>query len=428
MDKQEFYSMVETRDDWSFSDVSRSARNELTHSYHKYPAKFIPQLAQALIEEYTTEGHFIWDGFCGSGTLNLEALRNGRGSIGTDINPISILISRVKTTPLEPESLRRYNEELVDKVYNHKIKSERYYISHDVLNGNLNVLKNWFSKESLLQLSQLLLEIKSQKNRQFRQFSLCAFSGILKRSSYWLNSSVKSQIDPEKNPEEPLVYFKRQIKQMEKANKELYEELGTSQTKVNIFKHNAKHRLPKRIPKFDCIITSPPYVVSYDYSDIFRLSTYFLHYQPDYGNFKRSFIGTPLVKNSKKHFNSSAPDQSIIKNISDTRIRKTLAEYYKDMSVFFKNAQHHIKKGGRLIMVVGDTELRGVSIPNVYLLYKIASNLNWSLENLYEREIPVKILPTSRDPINGRFTSKKNGNYSERYEKEYILVLKGVAN
>lgn len=116
MNKEEFYSMVEPRDDWSFSDIPRSETRELTHSYHLYPAKFIPQLARAFINEYTDEGGFIWDSFCGSGTLNLEALRTNRNSVGTDINHIAVLISRVKTTPLNPEKLEAYVEELVQNI------------------------------------------------------------------------------------------------------------------------------------------------------------------------------------------------------------------------------------------------------------------------------------------------------------------------
>jgi len=176
--------------------------------------------------------------------------------------------------------------------------------------------------------------------------------------------------------------------------------------------------------KMDCIITSPPYVVSYDYSDIFKLSTYFLFYQDDYGLFRKSFIGTPLRKDNSRYFNIAAPDQPIVDSIGDTGIRKGLSQYYRDMNAFFQNAKRHLKNSRRLIMVVGDTQLRGVRIPNAYLLNKIASGIGWSLERVYEREIPVKILPTFRDEATGKFTNRQNSNCSERYEKEYILVLR----
>ena len=425
MNKEEFYSMVETRDDWSFANVPRSETKEITHSYHKYPAKFIPQLARAFINEYTEEGGFIWDSFCGSGTLNLEALRNNRNSVGTDINPVAVLISRVKTTSLDPEKLEIYIEDLVHNLETKKVYDERYYVRKGVLNGNLNVLKAWFSEESLIELGHILWHIKKlDYSTKYREFGLCAFSSILKRSSYWLSSSIKSQKDPDKKPEEPLLYLKRQLNSMKKANKSLYDELMDNTTQVRIFRHNSKHRLPKSIKKFDCIITSPPYVVSYDYSDIFRLSTYFLFYQEDYRKFRETFIGTPLIKKRQRGLDETNPELHIINSINNAGLKKGLAEYYGSMGGFFYKSRFHIKKDGLLVMVIGDTALRGVEIPNAYLLSKIAEMNGWCLENAYEREVPVKILPTSRDPITGKFTSKQNGNYSKRYEKEYILVFR----
>lgn len=48
-------------DEWSFSSVSRANTSTLTHSYHRYPAKFIPQLVDKLIQQYTKEGDLVVD-------------------------------------------------------------------------------------------------------------------------------------------------------------------------------------------------------------------------------------------------------------------------------------------------------------------------------------------------------------------------------
>ena len=425
MDEKDFYSMTEPKDDWAFSYLSRAETKEFSHSYHKYPAKFIPQLARALIEEYTDKEDFILDPFCGSGTLNVEAFRTNRNSLGTDINPVAVLISRVKTTPLEPEALSSYKEELLKDLHTPTIQSEEFYRSNGVLNGNVDMLKKWFSNDSLLELGHILWYIQEKRTeKKYCEFALCAFSSILKRSSYWLNSSIKSQIDPDKEPEKPIFYFERQMKAMEKANELFYHENDDNPTQVHIFEHNAKHRLPSKIQKPDCIITSPPYLVSYDYSDIFRLSTYFLFYQPDYRQFRWAFIGTPLQKDDLRHFKFSVPCLQLINSITDKGIRRTVTEYYKDMGLFFKNASYNLKENGRLIMVVGDTKLRGVKIPNAHLLTEIANRFGWTIEKVYERVIPVKILPTFRDAISGRFTNRDNPNCSERYNKEYILIFR----
>ncbi|MBI4377967.1 MAG: hypothetical protein HY578_02600 [Nitrospinae bacterium] len=38
--------------EWSFIDYKPSDTSKLTHCYHRYPAKFIPQLGERLFDEY----------------------------------------------------------------------------------------------------------------------------------------------------------------------------------------------------------------------------------------------------------------------------------------------------------------------------------------------------------------------------------------
>ena len=82
----------------------------LTHNYHPFPAKFIPHLPQILIKQFSKSGDTVFDPFSGSGTTLVEARLLGRPSIGTDINPISILASKVKTTALDKDEI-----ELIEK-------------------------------------------------------------------------------------------------------------------------------------------------------------------------------------------------------------------------------------------------------------------------------------------------------------------------
>ena len=86
-----------------YLSIPQSETTKFTHSIHAYPAKFIPQIPQRIIEEFSNERHTVLDPFCGSGTTLLEAKILGRDSIGFDINPIGVLTSRVKTESLTPE-------------------------------------------------------------------------------------------------------------------------------------------------------------------------------------------------------------------------------------------------------------------------------------------------------------------------------------
>ncbi len=71
-----------------------------THNFYRYPARFSPQFARAAIEAFSRPGDTIFDPFMGGGTAAVEALAAGRKFIGSDINSLSVFVTKVKTTPL----------------------------------------------------------------------------------------------------------------------------------------------------------------------------------------------------------------------------------------------------------------------------------------------------------------------------------------
>jgi len=95
-------------EDWSFGNLKPSQTLWGPHGYHRYPAKFIPQLVRRLIESYSTARSLVGDPFLGSATTGIEALRTGRAFWGADINPVALLISRAKCNPVDPDESQRY--------------------------------------------------------------------------------------------------------------------------------------------------------------------------------------------------------------------------------------------------------------------------------------------------------------------------------
>src|ERR671931_460207 len=71
------------------------AATQPIHRWFRYREGFSP----ALITELGL-GARILDPFCGSGSIMVGAAQQGRASVGIDVNPLAIFISRVKLTPL----------------------------------------------------------------------------------------------------------------------------------------------------------------------------------------------------------------------------------------------------------------------------------------------------------------------------------------
>jgi DNA modification methylase len=82
----------------SRTPVSIGPRRTATpHEYYRYPARFSPDLAAAVIKALTEPGDLVSDYFLGGGTTLVEARMAGRIGVGSDINALSAFVSRVKT-------------------------------------------------------------------------------------------------------------------------------------------------------------------------------------------------------------------------------------------------------------------------------------------------------------------------------------------
>jgi DNA methylase len=91
--------------------VSLGIRRTATpHEFYRYPARFSPQLAAAAISAFTDVGDLVADYFVGGGTTLVEARLASRLGFGSDINSLSVFVSRVKTRLYSHGDLRQVDE------------------------------------------------------------------------------------------------------------------------------------------------------------------------------------------------------------------------------------------------------------------------------------------------------------------------------
>jgi hypothetical protein len=74
-------------------------RTTSTHEFYRYPARFRPEIASALISAFTQPGGLVIDPFVGGGTTLVESRLASRVAVGNDVNQLATFVARVKSTP-----------------------------------------------------------------------------------------------------------------------------------------------------------------------------------------------------------------------------------------------------------------------------------------------------------------------------------------
>lgn len=425
----QMFSSKQVDDGWSFAEYKPSETGKWTHGYHRYPAKFIPQLVEKLVDEYIQDNNAtINDPFMGCGTTIVTGISRGLFTSGTDINRIAFLITKAKATPIDPELLSKKIDSVLLKLSDLEEDQPSLFpkLKPIIPEKHIQRIDYWFSEGAKLELGLILGAIYEEDNQDIKDFLTVAFSHVLKSCSIWMQGSTKPTRDFHKKPTKPLVAFRRHLMKMQRGNNAFWK-VVPQETKndlarhLNIMRDDARKQ-PSESNSVDLVITSSPYVTSYEYADLHQLSTAWLDLADDLIEYRKEFIGTARKNHSEKDI-KSVIGQKIVSQMSekDIKMSKEIETYFVDMQEVFNESYRILRKGGRCCFVIGNTRLKGIDILNAEVFAESLQGSGFALDRIIKREIPSKILPQKRDDKSGRFASNDEAN-SEAYPTEYIVI------
>ncbi len=424
---------------WSFAHDKYEV---YSHNYHRYPAKFIGPLAKRLIEEECNEKDIVCDPFGGCGTTLVEAKINGRESFGFDINPVAKLITEVKVKPINPDTLIDAQDRLVRRMEDSQAVGSDYYKATERI-------QYWFSKGSYDALSHIHSAILEEEKPDIQKFFICALSHCLKNASRWLMKSIKPTIDSNKQEIDVFKTFINHLNRMVKKNEIFYHYLKAEKRlslASNIYLQDITKKNHSKL-KADLIITSPPYVTSYEYGDLHQLTLLWLGHKKyknwgthirDFRSFKSYFIGSSLriddfigsslcIDNQAAHRLGSDIALNIVKQMeqSNKALSRKINTYFLRMNKAFRSIHRLLRKDKKACIIIGNTNLLGVSILNAQVALEQLLNLGFDLDDVIKRDANTrKMIAPYRDKDTGKFTSKTTRGKVLAYHEEYILKVK----
>lgn len=414
-----FDNIPENRE-WAFESVRST--EQWTHGYHRYPAKFLPDVVRKIIEEYANGSKLIADLFAGCGTTLVEAKVHGISSVGVDINPVAQLITKVKTTPLAPDALQQAYTALVNLFDKYNESDYEDIKKHERIDY-------WYTPSQKAKIAFLYDKVfHLEVDDDTKDFFYVCISHILKNCSWWLQSGTKPQRDMEKEPEDPFNEFKRHCNKMIGWNEKFYNELsniGYLGIPCEIYLGDARHTSITS-ESIDAIITSPPYVTSYEYADIHQLTAYWMEYISDIHEFRKKFIGSSYSGNDSLIVPNSKQAQKIVNDLSENskHIARDVAQYFNDMQEVAKEMARVLAPNGHACIVIGNTKIKEVQIKSAEVFYEFLRNAGLRKVTVIKRSIPHKLMPTLRDKNTGRFTKLDNPNCKKVYPNEYVIIMK----
>lgn len=431
--------------DLDFHDQSSSYAS---HNFHSFPAKFPPQLPRKFIMGLTDPGEIVLDPMMGSGTTVLEALLSGRRGMGTDIDPLALMITKVKltsTSALEAAQLAKGIVEEAKVACRERRSALERALQTKWDRKTRKFVNYWFAQETQVELLALITEIEKVSEPVFRSFFELAFSAIIITKSggvslafdlahtrphrakvvYDRRGRIILGEEVAEDPSPRVQFLTKVLRSpIEEFQKRVESNLG------GLFRFDGSDVWPfvtcgdaQQLPLSDCcidlIVTSPPYASNaIDYMRAHKFSLVWMgHSVDELGQIRKEYIGGEATSDFAFE---DLPDGTaqVVGEVSDRDEKKgrVLHRYYSEMSRALGEMHRVLKPGKAAVVVVGTSVMRGRDTGTQTCLAEIGESMGFEVPR-----IGVRHLDRNRRMMPAGAKVDLDSQIQQRMHEEYVI-------
>lgn len=368
-------------------------RNLSRHRWYFYKEGFSPSLVVKAIEESNLKtDDLILDPFNGSGTVTLTSSINGYRSIGFEVNPFTSFLSTTKSINLKNETFQNLANKTIDICQ----KGEKSYLNtfstftKNAQKGKNKWLFNTDVLESFIAGHNSLNNVANSRSESL--VSLALLSAVMKNS----NAKKDGKCLRYKNNWQEMNLNRNSFISDFRDNIEMISlDLNDKIKQKPIIKTGDSRKLLLGLKdNFKLCITSPPYLNTFDYTDIYRPELFlggFVKSSRELRELRfktvRSHIqvkwNDPIENDFGAIFNEVYSKISARKELlMHDRIPDMILAYFEDMKMILRMLRNKADKSASLWFVVSTSAYANEHIPVDLILADIATKVGWNLKEI----------------------------------------------
>ena len=430
------------------SQLRRQCTRYSAHGLHEYRGKFNPQMVRTVMNILGLNVRDrVWDPFCGSGTVLLEARHQGFDAVGVDLNPLAVAISNAKLSAVDasPGSLENAAQMVAKRVQTKGMWISKSIPDEDALAKRLgrnwlerfpcpDYLVRWFPLPVLAQLLVIVDSIDQVVPPCLREVFRVILSDILREVSWQdpRDLRVRRRGSPAANYpaiEAFITALHSRVNSVLAAQRHISARRGWQSAflgdsgDLQSLDGSAIEFLEKGV---SCVLSSPPYATALPYIDTQRLSIalFGLATTQEIRELDGALVGSREISTRDRraleesiecnHANVAEEVWVLCKALKEAydpdrdgfRRQNTPAviyRYFAGMTQVMKMAKRHLRRRGWLAFIVGPnrTSLGGIKIliDTPGLLATTGSHVGLQLRDMYELDAYRRFSVHSRNSI-----------------------------
>jgi DNA modification methylase len=406
----------------SATDCSTSAR----HRWYVIKEGFSPEVFKSAANSVDlSKLDSVLDPFCGSGTVPLTASLQGHKAYGIEVNPFLEFVSRTKLTRCRPQTVRNYlTDALLGLRRGAKSPLETYSTFSETAKSS-----KWLFNRSVLRSFEGGWRASQEIPVNVRNLlRLCLLGAAMDNCNAVADGKCLRYRKDWRNAGFGKTQFAESFElRVESICTDLRESLISNEGST-IFGGDARKVMTSDGQRFKLCVTSPPYLNSFDYSDVYRPELFL-------GKFVDSNAELALIRKStiRSHVqtNWELPDRSsfgpIFTNVIaevrahsedlwDKRIPTMIQAYFEDMERILLRLRRLALPEAAVWIVVATSAYAGVEVPVDFIIAEIAERSGWFLSEVGV----VRHLRSSGQHIN----TLSDGIKRTLHLRESVVILK----